>query len=180
MLWDDSQKVTAPDASGKRPAAPQSPQPAVSRSVWRPGSPPIPGERVSPALKIVLAAEILAAYVVARWRMSRRDIRDVVSASRARWGARPAAWEPGSREEWLVAHRLGNAVGRTLRILPTDSRCLVQALVLSRLLSARGISSTLVIGAHSRPDFAAHAWVEHDGHPVLPQQGFHESRLLEL
>lgn len=118
--------------------------------------------------------------MVARWRMRRSDIRDVVLASRAGCGATPEAWEAGSREEWLIAARLGNAVGRTLRILPTDSRCLVQSLVLSRLLSARGISSTLVIGAHSRPEFAAHAWVEHEGHPVLPQQGFQDSRLLEL
>ena len=63
----------------------------------------------------------------------------------------------------VTAARLGYAVARTLRTLPTDSRCLVQALVLYRLLSERGIHSTLVIGARSQPEFAAHAWVEHAG-----------------
>ncbi|MGH2843253.1 MAG: lasso peptide biosynthesis protein [Solirubrobacteraceae bacterium] len=42
------------------------------------------------------------------------------------------------------------------------------------------MESTLVIGAHPQPDFAAHAWIEHDGSPVLPTAGFADSRLLEL
>jgi hypothetical protein len=57
---------------------------------------------------------------------------------------------------------------------------LVQSLVLSRLLTARAISSTLVIAAHAQPDFAAHAWLEHEGRPVLPPQGFNESKLVEI
>jgi len=150
------------------------------RSRWRSALRPVPQGRVPSLLKVVLVAEILAAYVVARWRMPRGNIRDVVLASRGRSGTLPERLEPGSPEALRAAARLGNAVTRTLGTLPTDSRCLVQALVLSRLLSARGISSTLVIGAHAKPDFAAHAWVEHDGRPVLPQQDFHESRLLEL
>jgi hypothetical protein len=71
-------------------------------------------------------------------------------------------------------------VTKTLRVLPTDSRCLVQSLVLSRLLATRGIPSTLVIGARSDSTFMAHAWVEHGGYPLLPQEGFEEYRLLEL
>lgn len=79
-----------------------------------------------------------------------------------------------------MALRLGNAVDRTLSVLPTDSRCLVQSLVLTRLLSARGVPSTLVIGAHSTAQFEAHAWVEYQGRPVLPPGEFLNSRLLEL
>jgi hypothetical protein len=131
-------------------------------------------------LKLVLVAEILVAYAVTRWRMPRGDIRDVVSASRSGLARELERPEQATRETWLLAARLASAVAKTLRILPTDSRCLVQSLVLSRLLSARGIPSTLVIGAHSKPDFLAHAWVEHGGYPLLPQDGFDDSRLLEL
>jgi transglutaminase superfamily protein len=140
----------------------------------------IPGERVPPRLKLVLAAEILGIYARVRYRMQRADIRDVVMSIRSRPPVRPAELEEGSLAARVVAARLANAVGRTLRVLPTDSRCLVQALTLSWLLSARGISSRLVIGAHSRPEFAAHAWVEHHGMAVLPPEDFDESRLLEI
>jgi hypothetical protein len=131
-------------------------------------------------LKVVLAAEILSIYLRVRWLMRRQDIRSIVSAIRAHSAARPAGVEPGSLEAQLLAVRLGVAVRRTLGVLPTDSRCLAQSLVLSRLLSARAISSTLVIGARSEPQFSAHAWVEHEGQPVSPPQGFDELRLVEM
>jgi hypothetical protein len=129
-------------------------------------------------LKAALIAEILASYATSRWRMSRGDIRDVVSSARARL-ATSGQPQAGADHE-LVAARLGYAVTKTLRVLPTDSRCLVQALVLSDLLSSRGIPSTLVIGAHSKPAFEAHAWVEYAGRPVLSPEGFDDSRLVEL
>lgn len=145
-----------------------------------------------PAAKASLAAEILAAYALARWMMPRRDIRQVVQAVRGQrrerprpraLGPKPIAHQDTERTTQQTAHtaaRLGCAVTRTLRVLPTDSRCLVQALVLSRLLSERGIPSTLVIGARSQPGFTAHAWVEHAGRPVLTPAGFDEARLVEL
>ncbi|MGA2009370.1 MAG: lasso peptide biosynthesis B2 protein [Solirubrobacteraceae bacterium] len=148
--------------------------------------PPRVGWRVIPEaglafhLRLLLGAEIIVTYVRTRLRMRGTDVRTLVAASRAGAPPPPGAVPAGAQERWQVAVRLGYAVGRTLGVLPTDSRCLVQSLVLSRLLAVRGIPSTLVIGAHSRPDFAAHAWVEYDGRPVLPRQGFHESRLLEL
>lgn len=140
----------------------------------------IPSERVSLPQRALLATEILGAYVQARWKMPRGDIRGVVAALRDRSPVRHAGVEPGSLDARLVAVRLANAVNRTLRLLPTDSRCLVQALTLSRLLSARDIPSTIVIGAHSQPEFAAHAWVEHLGRPIQPPEGFSEARLLEI
>ena len=60
------------------------------------------------------------------------------------------------------------AVARTLRLLPTDSRCLMRSLVLSALLARRGIDSSLVIGVRTAEAFGAHAWVEHEGRPLLP------------
>ena len=128
----------------------------------------------------MLAGEILSVYTVTRLRMPRGDIRDVASASRALMERTPQAPPPAGLDTWAVAARLGRAVHRTLRVLPTDGRCLVQSLVLTRMLAARGIPSTLVIGAHSRPEFTAHAWVEHDGRPVLPPRGYQDSRLVEL
>jgi hypothetical protein len=131
-------------------------------------------------LKVVLATEILIAYLRVRWLMRRRDIRSIVATVRVTRRRRAVEVASGSSDDRLVADRLGIAVRKTLRVLPTDSRCLVQALVLSRLLSARAISSTLVIGARPEPTFDAHAWVEHDGRPVLPPQGFDELRLVEM
>jgi len=132
-------------------------------------------------LKVVLAVEILVAYVRVRRLMRRRDVRSIVATVRVPRPRRPVEVETESLDDdRLVAARLGVAVRRTLSVLPTDSRCLVQALVLSRLLSARAISSTLVIGARPEPRFDAHAWVEHEGIPVLPPQGFDDLRLVEM
>jgi hypothetical protein len=49
-----------------------------------------------------------------------------------------------------------------------------------RLLARRGIASRLVIGARTAPDFLAHAWVEHDGKPVLSMLDGSFGRLVEL
>ncbi len=139
-----------------------------------------PGRRATSTEKLLLLGEILTVYTAMRWRMPRGDIRDVASASRAVLRRTPQVPPPPGLDSGDLAYRLGRAVYRTLRMLPTDSRCLVQSLVLSRMLAARGIPSTLVIGAHSRPDFTAHAWVEHNGRPVLPPRGYQDSRLVEL
>jgi hypothetical protein len=139
-----------------------------------------PGTRATRPEKLLLLGEILTIYTAMRWRMPRGDIREIASASRAVLRRTPRVAPPSGLDSGDLASRLGRAVYRTLRVLPTDGRCLVQSLVLSRMLSARGIPSTLVIGAHSGPDFTAHAWVEHDGRPVLPPQGYQDSRLVEL
>ena len=140
----------------------------------------VPGSRATPTEKLILVGEILSVYTVTRWRMPQGDIRQIAASTRNLLHNKPQRQPPAGQDSWEVAAHLGQAVFRTLRVLPTDSRCLVQSLVLSRMLAARGIPSTLVIGAHSRPDFEAHAWVEHDGRPVLPPRGFQDSRLVEL
>jgi hypothetical protein len=139
-----------------------------------------PTDHLPPLLRGFLAVEILVGYAITRWLMRRHDIRTLVTISRREAHRAPAA--PGAEvpDPWRVALRLGNAVDRTLSVLPTDSRCLVQSLVLTRLLSARDIPSALVIGAHSTSRFEAHAWVEYEGRPVLPPGDFRDSRLLEL
>lgn len=133
--------------------------------------------------KLWLGGEVLVTYCQVRWWMRGQRIEDVVA--RLRQGQGPgrspstgeASGDPVAQR--LGALRLGRAVSRTVRLLPTDSRCLVQSLVLTRLLGRRGMPSSLVIGVMSEPQFAAHAWVEHDGTPVLsPGTGY--ERLVEV
>jgi hypothetical protein len=128
--------------------------------------------RLSPAVKGRLALEILGAYVDVRRSLRRADFQSVVESIRNANGA--------TGTEAVDPRRLGRAVTRTLRLLPTDSRCLMQSLVLTELLARRGIRSTLVIGVASGPEFAAHAWVESSGRPLLPSREPLYQRLVEL
>jgi hypothetical protein len=124
-------------------------------------------------VKVRLVAEILGIYVTVRWRMRGSDIR--VMLERLRAGQRT-----DGRTDVLLARRLGLAVARTLSLLPTDNRCLAQSLVLDTLLTRRTLQSTVILGVRAEPDFAAHAWVEHDGIPMLPPGSPRYQRLLEL
>jgi hypothetical protein len=79
-----------------------------------------------------------------------------------------------------TAARLAGATERVLRLIPADTRCLNQSLVLSALLARRGIDSRVVIGvSSSHESFGAHAWVEVDGRPLLARAHEH-ARLVEL
>jgi hypothetical protein len=131
-------------------------------------------EPFGPGEKLALVGEILASYVT-MWRVLR--LNDVLLM-----GARARAVRPtgpvADPLEHLVARRLGKVVGKTLGILPTDSRCLIRSLVLVRLLARRSIPSVLVIGVRKDAEFQAHAWVEHAGEAILPAGEY--TRLMEL
>ncbi len=72
----------------------------------------------------------------------------------------------------LPPARLSRAVDRSLRLGSRRPRCLVNALVLFRLLREQGDSAELVIGLQATPaDKDAHAWVELDGVDVGPPPG---------
>jgi hypothetical protein len=129
-----------------------------------------------PLRKAALAAEILSAYVQVRWRLRRTDLPRTLAAVRAGRIDSTAT----TRESLVLGSRLGQAVGRTLRLLPTDDRCLMQSLVLTRLLADRGIESALVIGVVVDPEFAAHAWVESDDVQLLPTSGSAYARLVRM
>jgi hypothetical protein len=129
--------------------------------------------RLTRATKLSLVAEILRAYVVVRWRMRGPDIRAVVAQLRD-------DGEAQRHSDYLLARRLARAVARTLSFLPTDNRCLARSLVLDKLLARRSLQSVLVVAARTEPDFAAHAWVEHDGVPLLPPGSADYQRLIEL
>ena len=66
------------------------------------------------------------------------------------------------------------------RVVP-GATCLTQALALNQLLSNNGHASTVLIGVRKDDDrFAAHAWVEWRGGPLLssPAQVTQYSRFL--
>ncbi|HVW48403.1 MAG TPA: lasso peptide biosynthesis B2 protein, partial [Solirubrobacterales bacterium] len=118
-------------------------------------------DRRGPEGRARLAAAILVAYARVRRLLLRGDLRRTVAALRER---RAAAAAPLERRE---AVRLTRAVVRVLRLLPTDSRCLVRSLVVLAVLAERGGEVELVIGVMPGEAFAAHAWVELDGAPLL-------------
>jgi hypothetical protein len=103
-----------------------------------------------------------------------RDVRKLLIAARQRTDGRSVG-EPSSE-----ARRLAYAVSLTHALLPTDSRCLIQSLVLIELLARRGIEARLVLATTDASDFAAHAWVELNGEPLLSPAGFGGGRLAEL
>jgi hypothetical protein len=133
-------------------------------------------ERLSNTARARLAIEILAAYAQSRRALRRAPIETVVAGLRSR---SPAAAEPAA-DSLREARRLGRAVGRLLSHMPGDTRCLIRSLVLTRLLASRGVEAKLVIGARTTPEFLAHAWVEHDGKPVLDPGDEPFGRLVEL
>lgn len=81
--------------------------------------------------------------------------------------------KPGSpRRDRHSAARLSHAVDRSLTIGTRRPRCLVNALVLYRLLREQDDHAELVIGLPARPtDKDAHAWVELGGVDVGPPPG---------
>ncbi len=138
----------------------------------------IPPERaLRPSERMRLTAEILLAYAHARRALRRAPIAAAVASLRSSASPSPPEEAVDALEE---IRRLGNAVSRALTLMPGDTRCLVQSLVLTRMLAGRGIPARLVIGARTEPDFLAHAWVECAGHPVLSPGDGSFGRLVEL
>lgn len=141
------------------------------------------GRRLSAAERFRLVLEILTAYRAARSAMRGETIEKALSSLREGAGAVLVGQrreERFSEAALSEAQRLGRAVRLTLRLAPGDTRCLTRSLVLTQLLGRRGISAKLVIGARPAPTFLAHAWVEHDGTPVLPAGDGSFGRLVEL
>jgi hypothetical protein len=118
-------------------------------------------------LRVRVAAEIVFSYGLVRWRLVRGDVREVVAALRG--DARDLYDAEDARRLGL---RLGQPVRRTLDPLPWDSRCLMRSLVLLRMLARRGVVCRLVIGVRPGEKLGAHAWIEHDGTPLLPTLGY--------
>jgi Transglutaminase-like superfamily len=122
-----------------------------------------------------LVAEVLVTYGMVRWSVRRRDLPTVVAALR-RPRRRLAARGALDADE----RRLAGAAVRVLERVPGDSRCLTRSLVVLAMLARRGRDVRLVLAARPAPTFAAHAWVERDGRPLLPTRDFDDARLAEL
>jgi hypothetical protein len=124
-------------------------------------------KRMPADVRLRVAFEIVATYAQVRYRMFRGDVTEVVASLRSE-----AVDVHDPYEAYRIGRRLGRPVRRTLDPLPWDSRCLMRSLVLLRMLARRGVVCRLVIGVRPGETFEAHAWVEHDGHPLLPTLGY--------
>lgn len=155
---------------------------------------------LSPVAKLRLVSEVLRTFHDVRRRMHEADVRDLLVQLRSE---APGPLADPSPHVLHDALRLGRAVSRTLGPLPVDATCLARSLVLVAMLARRGLPGTLVIGVQpgggeataaprglrlrnrlargEAPEgggFAAHAWVEVGGQPVLAPGDF--ARLTEL
>jgi hypothetical protein len=142
-------------------------------------SPVIPreGPGLSSSDKARLLAEILPLYARAGWLLRRVDLPTALARLRG-------ADEPSSplrpADQRFAGRALGDITTRVLSALPTDGRCLIRSLVLTGLLSRRGIGSTLVLAVHPGQELAAHAWVEHAGAALIEPGRPPLERLAEL
>lgn len=110
------------------------------------------------ALCLLLLALVDASLRAFGLRRTVRWVRRVV-------GERPEAARPGLITD--VAH----AVAKAAAFYPGRAQCLEQSLVLYWVLRRRGVEARLRVGVQPFP-FTAHAWVEHNGHPINEQEDF--------
>ena len=125
--------------------------------------------------KLRLAAEVAATYGRARWKLRRGGLRAALEALRS-----PSGSAPPPADGVVTGRRLARVVVRTLAVVPADSRCLMRSLVLTGMLARRGIDTRLVIAVRPGERFAAHAWVEHGGVPLLPAEAPSFEQLVTL
>lgn len=125
-----------------------------------------------------LVFEVLGVYARVRWLVLRRG--PIGAASILRSGLREHAAADPDGLRVLRSLLFGRAVTRVLTLLPTDSRCLMRALVLTGMLARRGVFTKIVIGVRPSPGFAAHAWVEVEGTPLVPGDDSNYRRLTEI
>jgi hypothetical protein len=137
--------------------------------------------KLTPFETVAMACEILREYVRVRLLLRRHALPSVVAELRKTPRCATAEHiEPGSLLANHIGYRLGIFVWKTLRVLPTDSRCLMQSLVLTAVMSRRGLDGRLIIGVGGGDRFEAHAWVEHRGVALLPDDQLADRRLLEV
>lgn len=120
--------------------------------------------RLTVAERIRLATRIWLRFVRVTIAVRREPLPEYV--------ARLARAEPRPSAARRPARTLSRAVDRSLRIGNRRPRCLLNALVLFRLLREQGDEAVLVIGLPVQAaDERAHAWVELAGRDVGPPPG---------
>jgi hypothetical protein len=135
---------------------------------------------LGPIDRLRLAGEILVTLVQVRRGLASGPLPRLVAALRCAESSARAPW-------WIVVDvrdgpRLGHVVTRTLDALPIDVLCLTRALVLLRVLARRGMNGAVVIAVTPglAAEFAAHAWIECDGVPLLDRGDDSLGRLVTL
>jgi hypothetical protein len=120
------------------------------------------GGRFAFTAKARLAGRIGGTFLLVQWRLRRVPLPRLVESLSGRENGLPRV-EP---------RRLSRIVHSTLRVRNVRPRCLVNALVLYRLLRAQGDPAELVIGLPREPrDKEAHAWVELERRDIGPPPG---------
>jgi len=113
--------------------------------------------------RVMLRSRILVTFARVQLLLRLRPLPELVAALRASAPRRPRSYPPA---------RLGRAVIAALRLGPYQPRCLVNSLVLYRLLLEEGHDPALVIGMPENAESTdAHAWVEIAGRDVGPPPG---------
>ena len=114
--------------------------------------------------KARLAARIWVLFAIVLVQIRRRPLPEFVAEFGGVDGVSP--------ESRRAPATLSNAVFKSLRLGGRRPRCLINALVLFRLLREQGDAAELVIGLPDvAPDQRAHAWVELEGRDVGPPPG---------
>jgi hypothetical protein len=111
--------------------------------------------------RLILLALPLVAFVRATlWLVPFRLLR--------RWQARWAVPKAGAATNEATIPQVVRAVTVASRVIP-GATCLTQALAAQLLLARRGHTTTLRLGVGHGPQrrFAAHAWLEHEGRPII-------------
>ena len=134
-----------------------------------------PGQ-LSRAQRLKIVAEVVSIYPMVRWALTHSELEAAVA--RARRGAPVRDSYPPQQRD--AAHRLAWIVEAILDRLPGDTRCLTRTLVLTRVLSRRGIGCRVVLGVRVAPEFGSHAWPELAGRPLMTPIEPGGQRLLEL
>lgn len=117
---------------------------------------------LSPVRKTVLAARIVILGAIAERKLDRRPLPELVAS----WATPSPSGRPQGR---ISPYGLGRVVAR---VLGERRRCVVQSLVLHRLLVAQGDRPELIVGIPGAAEnHNAHAWVELDGVEVGPPPG---------
>ena len=119
--------------------------------------------RLSRRRKVGIALRVWSSLVAVSIELRRHPLPDVVLRLDRRHARRALRFNP---------QRLGRMVTASLRIGPYRPRCLLESLVLYRLLRESDVPAKLVIGLEAEPRSKdAHAWVEVDGVDVGPAPG---------
>lgn len=114
--------------------------------------------------KVLLATRVWVRFALVSLRVRRQPLPRLVASLTAVDGGRPRTHHAPAT--------LARAVDRSLRIGSHRPRCLINALVLYRLLREQGDPVELVIGLPEQAaDERAHAWVELEGRDVGPPPG---------